>query len=250
MILLFDIGNTRIKWATLDERGLASQSAGIHGDWDAPTFIRETVAELPRPDRVLVSNVGGQRIGDLLRECIAERWNLDVEFVASSAAACGVRNAYPVPANLGVDRWLGVIAAHARQQRLTCVVGVGTAMTIDGVDASGQHLGGVIVPGPDLMVGSLLRNTSEIARRAEHGVRGDALFADNTLGAIHQGAAHALAALVEHSMNTLQRQYGAQPSLLLTGGAAPIIERLIDVSFESIPDLVLRGLARYASALE
>jgi type III pantothenate kinase len=175
---------------------------------------------------------------------------VEAEVVLSTAAACGVRNAYPVPANLGVDRWLGVIAAHARRRQLTCVVGVGTAMTIDGVDASGQHLGGVIVPGPDLMVGSLLRNTSEIARRAEQGARTDSLFADNTLGAIHQGAAHALAALVERSMHTMRRNAGTEPVLVLTGGAVPIIERLLDIPFESVSDLVLRGLARYASSRE
>jgi type III pantothenate kinase len=250
MILLFDIGNTRIKWATLDERGLGSQSAGIHAEWDADALTKTSLAALPKPERVLISNVGGPRIGDLLRHCIRERWSVEAEVVLSTAAACGVHNAYPVPANLGVDRWLGVIAAHARRRQLTCVVGVGTAMTIDGVDASGQHLGGVIVPGPDLMVGSLLRNTSEIARRAEQGTRNDSLFADNTLGAIHQGAAHALAALVERSMHTMRRNAGTEPVLVLTGGAVPIIERLLDIPSESVPDLVLRGLARYASSPE
>ncbi len=247
MILLFDIGNTRIKWATLKEGAVAPQSAEVHRDWDAST-ARAALSGLPRPGRVLISNVSGQRIGDLLRDDIRDRWQLEPEFVVSTTSACGVRNAYPVPANLGVDRWLGIIAAHAQQKRLTCVVGVGTAMTIDGVDATGRHLGGVIVPGPDLMVGSLLRNTSEIARRAAQGTRGDALFADNTQGAIHQGAAHALAALIERAMRTMRDEAGADPALVLTGGAAPIIERLIDVSFESVPDLVLQGLARYASS--
>lgn len=247
MILLFDIGNTRIKWATLDERGLGVQNAAAHADWDAAAFARVVLNDLPPPRRVLVSNVGGQRIGEVLQTGIRARWRIEPEFVSSTASACGVRNAYPVPGNLGVDRWLGVIAAHQRCRQLACIVGVGTAMTIDGVDAAGQHLGGLIVPGPDLMVSSLLRNTSEIARRAEQGSRGDTLFADNTQGAIHQGAAHALAALVERSVETMRQKHGAEPALLLTGGAASVIERLIRAPFESVPDLVLHGLARYAS---
>ncbi|HMN43600.1 MAG TPA: type III pantothenate kinase [Povalibacter sp.] len=242
MILLFDIGNTRIKWAVADERGLGEQYAAAHADWDAGAFARIVLDRSPRPARVLISNVGGQRIGELLRAGIHERWQIQPEFVASTAAACGVRNAYPVPGNLGVDRWLGVIAAYQRSRQLTCIVGVGTAMTIDGVDASGQHLGGLIVPGPDLMVSSLLRNTSDIARRAEQGSRSDALFADNTQGAIYQGAAHALAALVDRSVDAMSREHGVQPALLLTGGAASAIERLIRAPFESVPDLVLQGL--------
>ena len=54
----------------------------------------------------------------------------------------------------------------ARRGRPVCVVDVGTATTIDLVDARGRHLGGAIVPGPALMVDSLLRGTRGIRRRA------------------------------------------------------------------------------------
>lgn len=248
MILLFDIGNTRIKWAALDARGIGVQSAQVYSDWDEAKFSVAVLDSSERPDRVLVSNVGGVRIASVVRDSIRQRWGIEAEFVGTTAAACGVRNAYPEPANLGVDRWLGVIAAHQLKKRLTCIVGIGTAMTIDGVDAKGQHLGGVIVPGPDLMVASLLRNTSDIARRAEQGSSSDALFADNTLGAIHQGSAHALAALIERAMASMQEQTGEIPSLILTGGFAPTVGRLIHLQYEQMPDLVLQGLARFAAA--
>ena len=126
---------------------------------------------------------------------MAAEWHVHPEFVESGATAGGVRSAYAEPAKLGVDRWMAMIGARTMDPRTACVVSIGTAMTIDGLDGAGRHLGGVIVPGPDLMVGSLLRNTSEIARRAEQGSVGAKLLADNTLGAITQGATHALAAL-------------------------------------------------------
>ena len=248
MNLLFDIGNTRMKWATLDARGVSVQSAQVYSDWDEAKFSAAVLEPSERPDRVLVSNVGGTRIAAVVRDSIRQRWGIEVEFASTTAAACGVRNAYPEPANLGVDRWLGVIAAHHLKKRLTCIVGIGTAMTVDGVDAKGQHLGGVITPGPDLMVASLLRNTSDIARKAEQGNTSDALFADNTLGAIHQGSSHALAALIERAVASMQAEAGEAPSLILTGGFAPIIGRLIHQQYELIPDLVLQGLARLASA--
>lgn len=248
MILLFDIGNTRMKWATLDANGISVQSAQVYSDWDSARFAAIVLGESSRPQRVLVSNVGGPRIAAVLRDAIRQRWSMEAEFVSSTAAAYGVRNAYPEPGNLGVDRWLGVIAAHGLKQRLTCIVGIGTAMTIDGVDASGRHLGGVIVPGPDLMVASLLRNTSDIAQRAEQGSASDALFADNTLGAIHQGSAHALAALIERAVASMQAQQAQAPSLILTGGFAPNVGRLIHLEYELIPDLVLQGLARFAAS--
>ncbi|MBB6095645.1 type III pantothenate kinase [Povalibacter uvarum] len=250
MNLLFDIGNTRIKWATLDGGVLSAQRAEPHAEWDNERVHAVVLSGMTRPARVIVSNVGGSRVASLVQLAISTRWGIEPEFVTSTAEACGVRNAYPVPQNLGVDRWLAVIAAHSRSKQLSCIVSCGTAMTIDGVDASGQHLGGVIVPGPGLMVGSLLRNTSDIATRAQQGSTGDALFADNTLGAIHQGAAHSLAALVERAVDSMHRSAGTEPKLLLTGGAAPVIERLIFRTHEAVPDLVLQGLARLSTSRE
>jgi type III pantothenate kinase len=247
MNLLIDIGNTRIKWATDDADQLVAHGAVSHADWNAQSVDMHVLESIPQPQRVLVANVGGARIADAVRNAVVTRWGAAPEFIVSTAAACGVRNAYPVPGNLGVDRWLGLIAVHAMRPELACIVGVGTAMTVDCIDAAGQHLGGVIVPGPELMVSSLLRSTSDIAQRAASGEVTAELFADNTLGAIRQGAVHALAALAERAMDTLRRTHSSDPVLVLTGGAAAAIQPLLSSPAVSIADLVLKGLAHYAT---
>ncbi|MBL8270348.1 type III pantothenate kinase [Steroidobacter sp.] len=250
MLLLIDIGNTRIKWARSGPGGLSEQSAAVHADWTRDDFIQQILNSGPRAQRVFIANVGGKRMGALAQAAIAEAWQIEPRFVQSPAAQAGLHNAYPEPAKLGVDRWLALLGGRAIEPRPLCVVSVGTAMTIDGLDANGQHLGGVIVPGPDLMVSSLLKNTSDIAQRTAGGQTRDALFADNTLGAIQQGAVHALAALVERSLETLEKQLGQRPVLLLTGGASPRILGAIRAAGREIPDLVLRGLAVVAALPE
>lgn len=247
MILLIDIGNTRIKWAQLKDGGVGPQSAAAYAGWQRDDVIHSILQPNARPDRVLIANVGGMQIGNSVRDAIASEWGVQAEFMQSTAYAGGVRNAYADPAKLGVDRWLAVIGAHAMEQRAACVVSAGTAMTIDAVDAQGRHLGGVIVPGPALMVSSLLRNTSEIAHRAEQGSVSGELFANNTLGAVQQGVVHALAALIERSVRTTQERTGAVPILLLTGGASLQLESSVGIPFRTVPDLVLRGLAVLAS---
>ena len=116
-------------------------------------------------------------------------------------------------------------------------------MTVDGVLAEGQHLGGVIAPGPDMMINSLMQNTSDIAAHAKDGERRTTLFADNTLAAVQQGAVHALAALVERAVRDMHKQYGEAPVLLLTGGANEKIAGELRIPFQVVPNLVLRGLA-------
>jgi type III pantothenate kinase len=243
MTLLIDIGNTRIKWARFEDGVLQPQSASPHADWKAEACVETVLRRGNRSDRVLVSNVAGPRMADVVRTAVTQTWQIEAEFVTSTPIAGGVRNAYPQPAKLGVDRWLAMIGAHALERGAVCIVSVGTAMTIDGVAADGRHLGGVIVPGPDLMITSLLKNTSDIAQRALQGVAGDGLFADNTLGAIRQGAEHALAALIERTVGVMRRTLNETPKLLVTGGASDRIEKAIGLPYRAVPDLVLQGLA-------
>ena len=248
MILLIDIGNTRIKWAALSQGRIGQQSAIAHEGLTREQLHAAMLATAPSAQRVLASNVGGTRVGELIADCIRSEWRIEVEFVQSSASAGGVRNAYRDPRKLGVDRWLAMIGAHAVESGPVCVVSVGTAMTIDAVDADGRHHGGVIVPGPQLMVASLFSNTSEIARRAEQGDSTLALFADNTLGAVEQGATHALAALAERAVETFGRETGQPSALMLSGGAAARVASAVSLPYRIVPDLVLRGLAVLADA--
>jgi len=141
--LLIDIGNTRIKWARLEQGTLQPQSALPHADWTAQTFVDTLGPACVDARRVLVSNVAGPRMVQVIRAGLAQAQQVEPEFVTSTVAAGGVRNAYSQPAQLGVDRWLAIIGAHALERGAVCVVSVGTAMTIDGVDANGRHLGGV-----------------------------------------------------------------------------------------------------------
>ncbi len=243
MTLLIDIGNTRIKWARFEDGVLQPQSASPHADWKAETLVETVLRRGNRSDRVLVSNVAGPRMADVVRTAVAQTWQMEAEFVISTPIAGGVRNAYPQPAKLGVDRWLAMIGAHVRERDAVCIVSVGTAMTIDGVAADGRHLGGVIVPGPELMITSLLKHTSDIAQRALQGDAGEGLFADNTLGAIRQGAEHALAALIERAVGVMRRTLNETPKLLVTGGASDRVEKAIGLPYRAVPDLVLQGLA-------
>jgi type III pantothenate kinase len=244
--LLIDIGNTRIKWATLDASGLGEQHAAAYTSWTREQFI-EQVLQGARPGRVLVSNVGGARMASLVKDALEHRWSMTATFAETSAAACGVVNSYPDPSKLGVDRWLCLIAAHAMETRASCIVSVGTAMTIDALEANGVHLGGIIVPGPDLMISSLMKGTSDIQTKAAEGSIAAGFFANNTLGAVHQGAVNALAALTERAIESMRLNLHAEPAVILTGGACHRLGPLLASPYVVVPDLVLRGLAMLAA---
>jgi type III pantothenate kinase len=243
VILLIDIGNTRVKWATLDSTGVGAMQAQSYSHWDEVEMRTAMLDSISRPERVLVSNVGGRPIAELLATSLRTVWAIEAEFIRPVARVAGVQCGYANPEQLGADRWLGVIAGFHLQQGPVCVANLGTAMTVDCVDSAGRHLGGVIVPGVELAISSLLDNTSDIAARAQSGDAAGPMFANNTLGAVHQGVTHMLAATVERAVEEMRANTGENPSMLLSGGASERVAPLIRMPSRIVPDLVLQGLA-------
>jgi type III pantothenate kinase len=146
---------------------------------------------------------------------------------------------------LGVDRWVALIAARAETRSAVCIVDAGTAVTIDAMDKSGQHLGGQIIPGPRLMAAVLSKETNDIglpkASTRDPG-SGMGLFATNTGAAVHNGALSAVCGAIERAAKTM-RSAGLRPKIVLTGGDASRILKQLDGKVLHRPHLVLQGLA-------
>jgi len=246
MMLLVDVGNTRVKWATLAGGRLTTQQAAAYAAWSTDDWHRALFAG-SRVERVLAVTVAGADTQRALLAAAAHAGIVQVDFVAASAAQSGVRNAYPQPHLLGADRWVAAIGAYHLARGACCVVDIGTAATIDAVTADGQHLGGFIVPGPALMISALHVRTSNLAAHTAASLAGTPeLFADNTRDAIERGCRVALAALVDRACAEMTRHNGVVPRVICTGGGADWVLPYVLTASELIPDLVLRGLARIA----
>ena len=246
-VLLIDIGNTRIKWARFDGKRVGRQHAAVHSGWGGEDYARRVIGPSRAAlDRILVVSVAGPRANRSLKLAARRARAPAPEFVISRRRAGGVTSGYVEPWRLGVDRFVAAIGAHhLAKGKAVCVVGVGTAMTIDLVDAKGGHRGGAIIPAPTLMVDSLLNNTDGIRRRAQGGARGgSSLFGRSTRAAIMQGSRYAAAALIDRAVGEARALVpGRAPLVMLTGGGAASIQPLVQSTCVSVPDLVLRGLA-------
>ena len=244
--LLVDLGNTRVKWAPLVAGRPGRQRAAAHADWSDADFSRELCTGLPRGTPVLVVSVASDTVNRRLARAVTRSLGGRPAFVHSARRAAGVRNGYREPWRLGADRWVAVLGAYHlfRPSRHVCVIDAGTALTIDLVDDAGDHRGGVIVPGPELMVSSLLAGTSGIRRRVASTARvARVFFARDTRAGLERGAEQAAGALVERAVHEARRLLGGPVTVVLTGGASSRLQRSIEVRHRLVPDLVLRGLA-------
>lgn len=238
---LFDLGNSRLKFAPLQADGsigvvqaFAHDGSGFESGWET---------RLPaRCDAAWVASVAAPALRDALLDALAARGSR-VQLARTQAEAGGVSIAYAEPSRLGVDRFLALLGAHARDAAaVSLVVGVGTALTIDLLDG-GRHLGGRIAPSPALMRAALHARAPVLP---ETGGR-YAEFADDTDDALASGCEGAALALVACSLEAASARTGRAPALLIHGGGAPaLLPRLPGATHT--PALVLEGLAQWARA--
>jgi type III pantothenate kinase len=201
-----------------------------------------------KPARVLVSNVAGPKMAKTLTQLARKKFKVKVDFITAAQEFDGLTNGYLDPALLGSDRWLALIGAWTMARSALCVVDAGTAVKVDSVDASGQHLGGLIAPGIHMMREVLMSKTSDIAKAAEHSTPSLAgILANNTIGAVSRGAVFALAGMADRAAEVIEQSTAARPKLFITGGDAGMITGTMRNHGEIVPDLVLRGLAVIAA---
>ena len=244
-MLLVDIGNTRVKWAQAHNGILSAHGAAAYAGKSVAQPWPPVWSGMPKPERIVVSNVAGPAVAARLRVYCQQHFALSPEFITPSARAAGVTSGYVEPAELGADRWAAVIGAFARHGGPVCVVGCGTAITVDTVSRDGRHLGGLIAPG----LGVMQRALSEAAPAlpAEAGA-GSELFARDTRTAVTGGVRYAALGFIERVVAEIRAQQGAEIKLLLTGGDAERLQPQLRERFTLAPHLVLEGLAVLAEA--
>src|SRR5687768_17496017 len=214
-VLAVDAGNTRIKW------GLHDGESWLVQDWVATARaprIGRAWARLPRPDAIVSCNVAGKSVQRAIAAA-ARGLRLPVRFAASRPRQCGVVSSYDRPSQLGADRWAALIGAWHLFRGPCVVVNAGTTMTVDALTGEGVFLGGMIVPGPDLMRTSLARSTAGLRPRAGE----FAFFPACTEDAIASGAINALAGAIERMQRFMREAGLAAPLVAVSGGAAGLV---------------------------
>jgi type III pantothenate kinase len=239
-----DIGNTRLKWAlyAAPQPGAVLLAQGAVFLETIDRLAETEWSRLPPPSSMLGCFVAGEAIRRRVEEQL-EMWDVEPRWVVPSAHAGGVTNGYDHPNRLGADRWTALIGARHRvlgrgAPRPALVVMVGTAVTVDALDADGRFIGGLILPGFGLMLRALEMGTAGL--KAPTGEAVD--FPTNTSDALMSGGVHAIAGAIERMQRHLLARTGQEPVLLMSGGAAVKMAPIIELPFETVDTLIFEGL--------
>jgi type III pantothenate kinase len=246
--LAIDIGNTRLKWA---QYAAPKPGAALlaHGAAFLETIDHLTDADrdgewarLAAPDSMLGCCVAGDAVRHRVEEQL-ELWDLSPSWVVSTAGEAGVTNGYDHPGRLGTDRWVALIGARWRlldagHKGPALVVMVGTAVTVDALDAHGHFLGGFILPGHGIMLRSLESGTAGLRVPTGEVTQ----FPANTSDALTSGGTYAITGAIERMHRSIAQRCGAAPRCVVTGGAGWKVAPYLGIPYELVESLIFDGL--------
>jgi type III pantothenate kinase len=244
--LAIDIGNTRLKWALYEapRPGAALLAQGAEFLDHIDRLAEGPWADLPEPASMLGCVVAGDAVRRRAEEQLHERFDCAPRWVVSTGAEAGIVNGYDHPTRLGADRWVAMIGARHRmlQQhsapRPMVVVMIGTAVTVEAVDADGKFLGGLILPGHGIMLRALESGTAGL-----HVPTGEVReFPTNTSDALTSGGTYAIAGAVERMVQHLRQHSGVEPVCYMTGGAGWKMAPSMNGQFDLVESLIMDGL--------
>lgn len=234
-----DFGNTRLKWARWRDGDLIAPLAQAYDDPSLPALLEALSADGAADPREIryASVTAAHQVDFVLRPLRSA--GFDCWRAGPPESDDLLRLSYQPAEDLGVDRWLSMRALRSRGESGFVLACVGTALTIDVVDASGCHLGGTIAPSVERAREALLARAPHLAKPAAEVKR----LAQSTADSVHSGALLAAVALIDMLHRHAEQLCQSELPLYLCGGGAPMLRPWLDGAEHLAEHLVLEGLA-------
>lgn len=240
MMLMIDIGNSRIKYAVWQDNAWRNYCSREYSHEALLQQFDQFFGDIAVRAVYVACVVDDVKAS--LADWFQKNWRIQPIFASATSEACGVTNAYEKVSALGVDRWLAMLAAYEKFRLPVCVIDCGTAVTLDVVDADGMHRGGLIMPGLKMMRESLIKNTSKIGVS-----KGDLVdLANNTADAVESGSVRLLVSGLDKLVRQQQEKF-ADMLCVITGGDGGFVAGRMEIKAIYIETLVLDGLRLFAT---
>ena len=239
MILLIDIGNSRTKYILANEIS-TGQAKAVDNNSIKVQWLDHHFKGI---EKILIASVSADAIVNLISDW-ARINRIQFKQIESEKKAYGVISSYQQAKKLGIDRWLAMIgAARLYPNKNILIIDAGTATTIDLLAADGQHYGGWILPGIHLMFDSLVKHTSKI--EPPQTLVASVAFGDDTNTNVNNACWAATIGAINLAITQASKQLATIEVILLTGGNAKSVEKLLKYPTRIEDNLIFYGLERY-----
>jgi len=239
MILLIDVGNTRIKWRYLEQEQIFGGGQLAHRGDISQELLNQMWGEIDPPTAIWAVSVAASRLSEQICQWSVMRWRLVPNFVAAAKQLGNVINGYREPERLGSDRWMALVGAGHVAYGACCVADCGTAVTVDCMNANHEHLGGLIFPGLTMMPRCVSNNTAQVTFTEGN----NTLFGRDTSSCLTSGATQSIVSTLQRVADITEKHLSSPVTRIITGGDAPHLLPWLGKEWHYEPDLIFFGLA-------
>lgn len=248
MLLAIDSGNTNTVFAVFDNDGT------VLGEWRSSTNANRTADEFAvwlsqlmsfeglkakDIDSAIIATVVPAMLFSLQTLC-RKYFKVEPLVVGDKQVSLGIEVFLDRPEEVGADRLVNAIAAHEMYQGPLIVIDFGTATTFDVVDEDGNYCGGAIAPGINLSLEALHMAAAKLPRVAIG--RPEKAIGKGTTTAMQSGIFWGYIGMIEGLTQRMKDEFGAEMTVIATGGLSSLFAKSTDVIQYSDTDLTLRGL--------
>ncbi len=228
MLLAIDCGNTNVVFAVFDGDG------SLRGTWRANSKQERTKDEfavwlrplmkmndIRRKDitKAIIASVVPAALFPLTEFC-RDYFDVEPMVIDTPAVDLGIEVRVDRPDQVGADRLVNTVAAHAKYGGPSVVIDFGTATTFDVVAADGAYVGGVISPGMNLSLTALHQAAAKLPLIDV--ARPDKVIGKDTVGAMQSGVFWGYVGLIEGIVARLRVELETSPKVIATGGLASL----------------------------
>ena len=243
---MIDIGNTHIVAGVYrGEKLVHSWRIATHRQWTSDEVV-SLLRGFFQQEKLKPTSVKGACVSSVVPPLIPvfEKVCLKLFKIESLVVSCklemGIQVKTDVPAEVGADRLVNAAAAFKAWGGPLVLVDMGTAITVDAVNAQGHYLGGAIAPGVNLGAEALVQRTAKLPRvELDKPLKA---IGSNTIESIRSGVYHGAVGQVREIIKQVSKNMRPRPKIIATGGWAswmPVKEIGID---KVDMDLTLKGL--------
>ncbi len=246
MLLAVDVGNTQTvlgtwqgdtleaRWRTATQRALTADDLAVLLDG----LLSLNGVSRTDLDAMAVSST----VPSLVPEwtALGERHLGTEPLVVGPGTRTGMPVLFDNPREVGPDRIVNAVAAHARHGGPCIVVDFGTSTNFDAVSSQGEFVGGVLAPGIEVSMEALWARAARLTKVDLVAPR--TAIGRSTVTALQSGAVFGFAGQVDGIVRRMRAELGENAVTIATGGLAELILPHAETLDGHEPDLTLEGL--------
>lgn len=253
MLLAFDVGNTNIVLGVFKDGKMIT-------NWRLKTDNNKSadeygmiIAQLFRYEGLDMKNVKDVIISTVVPSVLYTLQHLSLKYfhrkamVIGAGIKTGIIVKYDNPKQVGSDRIVNAVAAHAKYGGPLIIIDFGTATTFCAITEKAEYLGGTIAPGLKISSEALFEKTAKLPK-VELEEPGN-VICRNTINSMQAGLVYGHMGMVDFIVNKMKKElqeYSQDDSIdvkvIATGGLAAMIDAGINCIDHVDKMLTLEGL--------